>query len=258
VTEFTLYYNRQQRTPEDYRWYCAFIGRLNALLREAQPSPRVLLYYPIWDIWSEYKPVGAKLTKDSQSSRLRLIVDSFMDLGQFMTRGHISFALVDHEMLANGRIQGDTIHLGNGRFKALVLPAKVKLPAAVEEQIKRFEVGGGRVLRTAWGPELNLAPVAAVYHDNARITSLGASRVVMGRFTRGGREIVLVVNVAGTGYDGTMTARDAAQWTVGDPATGAMEPVKTDPEGQIVLSLPPRATRVFIGPPRSGDDEVSP
>ncbi len=252
VTEFTLYYGRQQRTPEEYQSYCAFVGRLNAFLREAQPSPRVLLYYPIWDIWSEYKPVAAKLTLDSQSRRLRDIVGSFMGLGQRMTRGQISFALADHELLATGRVQGDTIHIGNGRFKALVLPAGVELPPAAAQQVRRFEAGGGRVLRAT----TDLASMAGAYDSG--LMSPAAERVVVGRFARAGREIALAVNVGGAAYEGSITARDAAQWIVGDPATGTLGPVKADQQGRIVLSLPPWATRIFIAPLHSADSAVSP
>jgi hypothetical protein len=256
VTEFTLYYNRRQRTAEDYQSYCAFVGRLNALLREAWPSPRVLLYYPIRDIWSEYKPVAAKLTMESQSQRLRYIVNSFMSLGQRMTRGQISFALVDHEMLATGRVQGDTIHIGKGSFRALVVPAGAELPPSVEQRVSQFEAGGGRVLRATSPANVDLAAVAAVYDSG--FVSPTAERIVVGRFTRAGREIVLAVNVGGAAYEGAVTARDAARWIVCDPATGTMGPVKADGQGQIVLSLPPRAARVFIGLSRSARGEVAP
>jgi len=256
VTEFTLYYNRQQRTAEDYQSYCAFVGRLNALLRGAQPSPRVLLYYPIRDIWSEYKPVAARLTVESQSPRLREVVSSFMNLGQRMTRGQISFALADHEMLAAGRVQGDTLHIGKGSFRALVLPVGAELPPSAERQVRQFEAGGGRVIRATSSANVDLPSVAAVYDSG--FVSPTMERIVVGRFTRAGREIVLAVNVGGAAYEGAMTARDAVQWTVGDPLAGTVGPVRTDQAGQMALSLPPRATRVFIGPSRSARGEVSP
>jgi hypothetical protein len=248
VTEFTLYYSRERRTPEEYRSYCAFVGRLNAMLRRARPSPRVLLYYPIRDLWSEYRPIADKLAVESQSPRLRDIVNSFMDLGQRMTRGQISFAVADHEMLAVARVDGGEIHVGDGSFKAIILPAGVELPPSVEQQVGRFEAAGGRVLRATPSAKADLAAVAGVYDSG--LPGGPAERIVVGRFTRAGRRMVLAVNVDGATYDGAMTARDAAQWTIGDPATGTMEPVRTDEQGRIVLSLPPRATRILIGPAR--------
>jgi hypothetical protein len=85
-----------------------------------------------------------------------------------------------------------------------------------------------------------------------------SERIVVGRFTRASRQMILVVNVGGAGYEGAMTARNAAEWIVGDPASGAVESVKADQQGRVVLSLPPRATRIFIGPARSTDGAASP
>jgi hypothetical protein len=94
VTEFTLYYDYRKRKNNTYKQYCDFVGRLNAFLREAQPAPRVLLYYPIYDLWGEYLPVAEKLTMDSQSKKMQRIVNSFMKLGQQMMKKQISFAVV--------------------------------------------------------------------------------------------------------------------------------------------------------------------
>jgi hypothetical protein len=256
VTEFTLYYGRQQRSSEEYQAYCTFVGRLDALLREAQPAPRVLLYYPIWDIWSEYKPVAAPLTVESQSQRLRDVVNSFMALGQRMTRGQISFAIADHEMLAAGRIQGDTIHIGGGSFKTIILPTRVELPLSAEQQVRRFEAGGGRVFHATPSTGTNLASATAVYDSG--FVSPPSERIVVGRFTRAGRQIVLVVNVGGADYNGAITAPDAAKWIVGDPAGGTIGPAEVDGQGRIALSLPPRAARILVGPSRPAGGEVSP
>ena len=58
VTEFTLYYSPADRPAAEYRAYADFVGRLNAV-HAARPDPtKVLLYYPIYDLWAEYRPVA--------------------------------------------------------------------------------------------------------------------------------------------------------------------------------------------------------
>ncbi len=243
VTEFTLYYDRNRRTPEEYRSYCTYVGRLNALLREAEPAPRVLLYYPIVDIWSEYKPVATKLTLESQSQRLRDIVASFMSLGQRLTRAQVSFALADHEMLATARVADGKIHIADREFKAVVLPARVELPPAVARQLDRFEASGGDVLR---GPDVDVDRLRAIYDHGA----LGepAERMVVGRFVRADRAMVVVVNVSTEAYNGPVTAPGAAPWIAADPATGALERITSDEQDRVPLSLAPRRTLVLVGP----------
>ncbi len=247
VTEFALYYNRAQRTPAEYNAYGTFVGRLNALLRQAKPAPRVLLYYPIADVWAEYKPIAEKLTPQSQSARLRRIFDSFMNLGRRMTRGQISFALADHEVLAGARIENGELGVGELRFSTVVLPAEVELPTATAAALERFEAGGGRVLRHG----TDLAALAADY-DSGRLNE-PADRIVVGRFTRAGREMVVVVNVGSAPCDRAISARDAGKWVVADPGTGTMAPVRIESRGWIAVALPPRATRVFIGPDTGTD-----
>ena len=247
VTEFTLYYNRQQRTPDQYRAYGAFVGRLNALLREARPAPRVLLYYPIVDVWAEYKPIAEKLTAESQSPRLRRIAASFMELGQRMTRGQVSFVLADQEVLASARLEGDGLCIGEQRFSTVVLPTEVALPADAAGVLERFAAGGGRVVREA-------AQVAGAY-ENGRLDE-AAERLVMGRFVREGRELIVVVNVGNAPCARAMSAKNAAKWVVADPGTGTIEAAEAGGRNRIAVSLPAGATRVYIGPAKgaaSGD-----
>lgn len=246
VTEFTLYYDRRQRTAEQYRAYGDFVGRLNAMLRDAQPVPRVLLYYPIADMWAENKPVAEKLTKQTQSARMRRIIDSFMDLGRRMTRAQISFALADHEVLATARVQGRRICVDGRCFDALLLPADVDLPAPAMANVRRFEAGGGRILRDVPGETISLGSLAALY-DSGLIDD-PQERIVVGRFTRDDRDLVLVVNVGTEPCDFDLSASQAARWMVADPATGTMELVSADRPRWISLSLAPRATRILIGP----------
>ncbi|UCD50201.1 MAG: hypothetical protein JSW27_22060 [Phycisphaerales bacterium] len=251
VTEFTLYYNRGQRTPEQYNAYGTFVGRLNALLREARPAPRVLLYYPIADAWAEYKPVAEKLTAESQAPRLRRIANSFMDLGQRMTRKQISFALADHEVLAGARVDGDRLVVNDLRFSAVALPAEAELPSGAAAVLERFEANGGEVLWEKADMKVDLTRLVRAYDSG--ILNEPADRLVVGRFTRAEREMLVAVNVATEGCERTILAPEAAKWLVGDPAAGTIEPVRASGQNRITVSLPGRATRVFIGPAKAGD-----
>ena len=104
VTEFMLYYSPAGRSADDYRAYCDFVGRLNAVLKPAKPTSEVLLYYPIYDLWAEYRPVAEPLQSASQPPLLRKIVNSFWRLGTTLQRGQNPFVMVDHESLATAAV----------------------------------------------------------------------------------------------------------------------------------------------------------
>jgi hypothetical protein len=247
VTEFTLYYNRGERSAGDYRSYCDFVGRLNSVLREARPVPEVLLYYPIYDLWAEYIPVAEKLTTQSQSKRMQQIQRSFLELGQRMVRRQISFAVVDHELLAGAEVRDAGLWIGVQRFKALVLPAGVELPKPVTEKLERFEATGGQVFRAkASQPEIDFDTLAGIYESG--VLSVKTDRIIVGRFVRDERDILLVVNVASKPYTGAVTVKNAAEWLVAEPASGRFERAKVNKTGQITVSLSPRGAVLLIGP----------
>ena len=250
VTEFTLYYNYRQRKTGDYRQYCDFVGRLNAFLREAKPAPRVLLYYPIYDLWGDYLPIGEKLTLDTQPRRTQQIVNSFMRLGQRMVKEQISFAVVDYELLAGAVIQDKDICIGGHRFRVLVLPAEVELPKQSAAIVEQFNVNGGTVLLDkASGTAIDFNSVANVY-ENGRL-SAPSDRLVVGRFTRQGKDILAVVNVSTEPYVGKIAVKNGLQWLAAHPDSGQIERVATDELGRIAVSIPPRGTILLIGCPQT-------
>jgi hypothetical protein len=249
VTEFTLYYNYRQREKEVYKQYCDYVGRLNALLREAQPAPAVLLYYPIYDLWAEYLPVAEKLTLETQSEKTRQIIGSFLRLGQQMLRRQISFALVDHELLVRAEIRDKAFWIDGRRFEALVLPALAELPASVATIVKRFKAAGGKVLLDKpSGQGMDYGSLNRIY-ENGRLTESN-DRIVVGRFTRDGRDILIVVNVAAEPYTGEISIEQGTRWLVAHPESGNIEPVETDNSGKIALSLPPRGVVLLINVPQ--------
>jgi hypothetical protein len=177
-----------------------------------------------------------------------------MDLGQRMTRAQISFTLADHEVLAGARVSGDRLGVNDLRFSAVVLPAEVELPSGAAATLGRFEANGGQVLRDATGAKVGLAPLAQAYKTG--ILNERADRLVVGRFTRAGRELIMVVNVGTAACERAISAPNAAKWLVADPGAGTIEPVGTHEQSRIPVSLPGRATRVFIGPQSGGDERT--
>jgi hypothetical protein len=247
VTEFTLYYSRGERSAGEYLAYCDFVGRLNSVLREARPVPEVLLYYPIYDLWAEYIPVAEKLTIQSQSKRMQQIQKSFLELGQRMVRRQISFAVVDHELLAGAEVRNSDLIIGPQRFKALVLPVGVDLPKPAIKKLGRFGDASGRIFRAkASQPEIDFDTLAGIYESG--VLSVKSDRIIVGRFIRDERDILLVVNVGTKPYIGAVTAKNAAEWLVAEPTSGRFERAKIVEAGQISISLPPRGALVLIGP----------
>ncbi|MBN1845313.1 MAG: hypothetical protein JW810_06485 [Sedimentisphaerales bacterium] len=250
VTEFTLYYSRLDRSVEDYRAYGDYVGRLNALLREALWAPRVLLYYPIYDLWGEYLPVAEKLTVASQSPRAQHLVESFQLLGRQLTQSQISFALVDHELLAGATVREGSLWVKSHPFEALVLPAEVQLPPSAETVVQACEAGGPSIYRDRHpGPEIDLDGIAKVYSSGTLAPP--SDQIVVGRFRREGVDILLLVNVSAAAYQGTSTVTTNRDWLRADPRTRQIENLAIDRNGKADISLPARQAIFLVGLSRS-------
>lgn len=245
VTEFTLYYGLGDRSADECLAYCDYVGRLGAILKPARLDRKVLLYYPICDLWEEYLPVAEPLRLQSQSPRAQRIVGSFMRLGRTLQRSQIPFTPVDHENLASAAIDpSGKLVIGGHSFEALVLPEDVKLPREVEDVVDTFRQRGGRVLVDQ--PAALTGDVLMTALQPAHRISPPSERIAIGRFLRDGRCILLVVNVGREAYQGHLTADAATTWHLMDPANGAIQPITADAAGNIRLSLAPRQAILLI------------
>jgi hypothetical protein len=248
VTEFTLYYGMADRSGDDYRAYCDFVGRLNAVLKEATPRAEVLLYYPIYDLWAEYLPVAEPLKLASQTPRARQIVTSFLRLGQMLQHRQIPFTLVDHENLERAEVHADGfLSIGDRQYGSLILPSGVELPEPAATIVERLSQAGGRVLRDGVADATSSRDELARVLQPAVKIRPGSPRIVLGRFTRDGRDIIQVVNVGSQAYAGSLELPTSGGWLTLDPATGAVDPAECSETQETPLSLGARQTRLFVG-----------
>lgn len=247
VTDFTLYYSPRDRSEEDYRAYAAYVGRLNAVLKPASLESEVLLYYPIYDLWAEYLPVGKPLDMASQSARAREIVESFNRLGTLLSRVQVPFGVIDHEHLGRAAVERDgQFSLGGRRFHTLVLPAGVELPAEAAAVVDRLRGAGGRVIEDGPGKAYRDAgKLGDVVKPTERLVP-SADGLVLGRFVRDGRRVLLILNANTTPYSGRLASEAPGAWALLNPVSGEISPATKDGEGRIAIELGPRQALLLV------------
>lgn len=247
VTDFTLYYGPRDRAADDYRRYCEYVGRLNALLKPATADPHVLLYYPIYDLWSEYIPVGEPLQLASQSARAQRLVESFMRLGRTLQRHQVPLTIIDHRYLADANVGADgTLAIGRQQYTTLLLPRDVQLPDEAAAVVARFIEHGGRVLRD--GVDAATAGAESLLHElqPAQQIQPAAEQICCGRFVRDGHLLLLLVNVGREPYDGRLAAQGTGTWVALDPASGAATRLTADAAGTVPVQLDGYTSRIFV------------
>ena len=246
VTEFTLYYGAEDRPVEATKAYGDFVGRLNAILKDAKIDRRVLLYYPIRDLWEEYRPVTGPIKDQEQTPRCQKLVSSFSRYGRMLQRNQIPFNLTDHEALEEMKLGDDgTLEIAGSEFKVLLLPEGVVLPESLAKKVAAFEKKGGLVLRGSWGMKNPADRIRKTAGLPYKITP-ASETVCLGHFTRDGREILVVTNVERKAYSGILAGiSEKAAVSILNPADGNIANAERT-DGGIRLEIPGNGTRVVV------------
>jgi len=235
VTEFTLYYGIKDRGEEVYRQYCDFVGRINAVLRNATPYRPVLLYYPIETLQEEYIPTRESLIPDTlrtQSTTARRAVESYERLGLHLTQTQIPFTLIDSEFLAKAELKGKELELAGRRYHTLILP-DVELPNSVVENIDTLRKSGFRVL---------VDKKDAITITDAPKLEPANTKIVFGHFKRDGYDIFVLMNADKENvYEGRSRNVGGTTGFILDPQTGDKTQLTDD-----TIRLAPLQTLLYV------------
>lgn len=277
VTDFTLYYgihgtaNAPYRNEESHKKYSEFVGRLNAILLDAEPVRPLLLYYPIETMRREFLPTKERVNDYPQSETMTAATRSFIGIGRALMRAQIPFTVID----------GDSIReLADERladYTGIIFPRESNPPQDVRERLERVwkiaatgeasaddaaRLTAATAERPYETPEAAAEAVGSAAGTRLAITP-ASDYLTEGVFVRDGRLVFLMANLYGDAYTGNVTLVmpkfgpfadkeiSADGWSVLNPQTGAATPLTvTRADGKITfpLTLAARETLLLIAP----------
>ena len=125
-----------------------YLQRVSFLLRQGQPANDVALYLPNNDAWAHFSP-GHVSTIETLRERLGpAVIPKVMEAG-------FGFDVIDDEALhAVGKVEGNTLRIGSGTYRAVILPGVERMPIETMRALEGFVRGGGVVIATRRLPEL--------------------------------------------------------------------------------------------------------
>jgi len=245
VTEFTLYYYPEDHSIDENWRYGQFVGRLNTILKSALPKPETALYYPIYDLWAEYRPVAGPLRHTHGTPKMQQIVGSFNRLGQSLQMNQIPFVLVDHEYLQKAEITPTgTLRIGQVEIKTLVAPAGVEWPESLQSRLEAFQQKGGRLVQDSPQQPIHRQNLRQVLQPAVRIEP-ACPWITLGHFVRQDHTIFILVNMGKEAYEGSLQGGPAGPWSQLDPATGQSQQLSASAQG-IPLRLSARQTLLWV------------
>ena len=268
VTDFTLYYGIKggdkfpYRNEASHKAYCDFVGRLNAILLDAQPVRPVLLYYPIETMQEEFLPSAENIHSAPQSAKLVTVMVSFNAIGQSLTCAQIPFTLIDGESimeLSDKQLAG---------YTALIVPNSAEVPQeAIDRLNSVWQDSGARVFYANDEHPYNapdMLPEEVVCSCAPRLALTAPSNAITeGVFCRDGRLIFQLTNLTDAECDASSVlvlpkygpfstrAYGADGWTQLNPQTGESAPLEAlDEDGTVKfdISLAPFQTVFVVAP----------
>lgn len=252
VTDFTLYYTINYgdkypyRKEAEYKEYCDFVGRVNALIMDAAPVRKALLYYPVYDLQREYLPTADRVSSNTQNQLSKTIEKSFSDLGSNLLKSQIQFVLVDYLTLEKATVtENGTIQIGQNQFSSITFPKGVVLPTSVSDLIGLAKNKGVKVI---FADEFNETPfpeqLAGLVGDEEKITP-ASTTIAFGKFTRDGREIFVMVNTGNEIYNGELEISKGSRYIELDPQNGNVDSQQKVLENKIAFNLAPLQTKIL-------------
>ena len=229
VTEFTLYYNTNERTPEQYNRFCDCVGRINAIVRDAQFTRDVAMFYPIRTIQEEYLPVANQPERKDMSEKVRALSQSWESLGCKLIASQTPFyAMGESDMQKTLLDSGDSLCAP----KTLIIPKNAELSNDAQKIVEQFEKKGGKVQSDEWTPAKSV------------LDPLGPA-IVRGTFLREGKTIQILVNTGDSAWQGRLKTVQVGDCLVCDPMNGSVEKKTADSDG-IALNVTPLQTLIII------------
>lgn len=146
-----LFYAAMEMNPQNTIWrdvpaFTAYMQRVQAALQEGTPDNDLLVYLPVYDIWSEYE--GRLLLfdihkMDKVAPRFIHAVNAIYNAGYDLD--YVSDRMIDsiRGVDANGHL----ISPSGVTYKALVLPEVRRMPERTQTRIAELEKQGATIIR---------------------------------------------------------------------------------------------------------------
>ena len=131
---------------DDIKGLNDYIARCQRILQEGQPDNEILIYWPIYDIWSNAKGMDMPLAVHSINEWLRPTV-FYKDAMQLKQRG-FCFDFVSDNMLLNAKVKRGIISISDhgARYRTLLVPTCRYMPFETLQSILRLASDGAAII----------------------------------------------------------------------------------------------------------------
>jgi hypothetical protein len=149
---------------QEYEVVETYFSRLHVLLQEGQPLCDVLVLNPVESLWAQIH-VGWATWLSAVDSHVLELEEIYRWVFTWLCGAQIDFDYGDENFLLRmGSVAGDTLEVGQMRYKVVVVAGMETLRSSTYELLQRFRENGGQVIFAGDAP----AYLDAVLSDQPR------------------------------------------------------------------------------------------
>jgi hypothetical protein len=189
---YTLNGLRKHNTPQSqshqnpywkhFRLLADYAGRLSYALSNSQPAVDIALMEPITSLWSHLSHPETDWEYFGPDKDERALVGRLLSDWTYIIRAledmQRPFHALDPSMLSQAKIVGQEIHLGQARYKVLVLPPMTNLERDVFEFLKEFIHANGQIIALGLIPIEDIQEGTSVVDGFFRLTDVEPGRMI--------------------------------------------------------------------------------
>lgn len=165
-----------------FRLLSDYAGRLSYTLSNSQPVCDIALLEPITSLWSHlshpennWEYLGPD--KDEKALVERLISD-WTYIVHALKDMQRPYQTLDPALLTQAKIVGQEVHLGQAKYKVLILPPMTNLERDVFEFLKEFIHAGGQIISLGLIPIEDIQEGTSVVDGYYRLTDVEPGRLI--------------------------------------------------------------------------------
>lgn len=140
INHFSTYIFIDGYSPEEYRHFNDYIGRLTLMLRGAKSEAPVAMYYPIKTMQSHY--IVSPLNHNRMRAQYFHLQAALNQMAANMLQHGLDFNYLTDDVILDATVSNGYLETGRYRYAALVMPRVEVIPLEVMQKLKEIADAG--------------------------------------------------------------------------------------------------------------------
>jgi len=122
INVITSYYPWGRISPDEYREFNDFVGRLASMMIGGRHVADVAVLYPITSVWADFLPTTRSISPETQSRSIREISGALAEIARGLLEHQIDFDFLDDRAVQDALIVDGKLKIAQEEYSVVVIP----------------------------------------------------------------------------------------------------------------------------------------